>query len=167
MERQLKKISVSGIPRAITRAEDYRYLNQAEEAESICRDILAIDEENQDALRLLGLAITDQFCGGPSDRLGEAVTCFERLESPYESTYFLGIAYERRAKAQLHAGQLPYTLIANFEKAMDHFEAAEKIRPENNDESVLRWNRCVRLLQNIALHEKEHPVIEVGDMPPR
>jgi len=167
MERELKKISISGIPHAIKRADDYRYLNQAEEAESICRDILALDEENQDALRLLGLAITDQFSGAPDDRLGESVSCFEKLENPYESSYFLGIAYERRAKAQLRAGQLPYTMIANFEKAMNYFEAAEKIRPQNNDESILRWNRCVRLLQNITHDEKEHPVIEVGDMPPR
>src|SRR5579872_6146354 len=107
MEKQLKTISTNGIPHAISRAEGYRNLNQAEEAESICHDILAIDAENQEALRLLGLAITDQFTGGLDDRHKEAAEYFSHLHSAYERAYYLGIVYERRAKAQLKAGQLP------------------------------------------------------------
>ena len=68
MEFKLKTISKAGIPEAISKAELYRSLNEPEEAESICRDILAVEPENQLALRLLGLAITDQFCGDASDR---------------------------------------------------------------------------------------------------
>src|SRR5260370_873256 len=46
MEHQLKSISKAGIPEAIAKAELYRYLNEPEEAESICRDILAVDPEH-------------------------------------------------------------------------------------------------------------------------
>ena len=72
MEFNLKPISREGIAEAITKAELYRYLNEPGEAESICRDILAIDPNNQAAVRLLGLALTDQFKGEPSDRESEA-----------------------------------------------------------------------------------------------
>src|SRR2546429_7172465 len=68
MEHQLKSISKAGIPEAIAKAELYRYLNEPEEAESICRDILAVDPGHQLARRMLGLAITDQFIGAASDR---------------------------------------------------------------------------------------------------
>ena len=63
MDLQLKPISEEGIPEAISKAELYRYLNEPGEAESICRDILVVDAENQMALRQLGLALTDQFSG--------------------------------------------------------------------------------------------------------
>ena len=67
MELKLKPISREGISGAISKVELYRYLNEPGEAESICRDILAVDSENQPALRLLGLSITDQFRGHGSD----------------------------------------------------------------------------------------------------
>ncbi len=168
MERQLKTISTGGIVEALAKAKHYRYLNQAEEAESICRDILAVDPENQKALRLLGLAITDQFTGAMSDRRQEAETCFEKLTSPYERSYYLGILHERRAKAQMRAGHLAHSLLASFEKAMQCFEEAEKIRPQGNDDALLRWNRCLRLMQSIPdlTREKETMELEVSDAPP-
>src|SRR5437870_8902403 len=60
MGHQLKSISKAGIPEALAKVELYRYLNEPEEAESICRDILAVEPRHQLALRLLGLALTDQ-----------------------------------------------------------------------------------------------------------
>ncbi len=148
MELKLKPISRAGIPEAIAKAEVYRYLNEPGEAESICRDILAEDPANQTALRLLGLAITDQFTGEISDRYPEAERVFRALASEYERGYHLGILQERKAKAQLRAGRPPHTVLPIFEQAMKYFEAAEKIGPPNNDEAILRWNRCVRLLQS-------------------
>src|SRR5215471_17734549 len=168
MERQLKTISKGGIAEALAKAKHYRYLNQAEEAESICRDILAVDPENQLAVRLLGLAITDQFSGATSDRRKEAQDCFEKLSSPYERSYYLGILHERRAKAQMRAGHLPHSLIASFERAMQYFEEAEKIRPQGNDDALLRWNRCLRLLESIPelSRERESTSLEISDTPP-
>ncbi|HEY6305039.1 MAG TPA: hypothetical protein VI488_01110 [Candidatus Angelobacter sp.] len=168
MERQLKTISKGGIAEALAKAKHYRYLNQAEEAESICRDILAVDPENQMGLRLLGLAITDQFTGAVSDRRQEAQDCFEKLSSPYERAYYLGILHERRAKAQMRAGHLAHSLLASFEKAMECFEEAEKIRPEGNDDALLRWNRCARLIESIPqlTRERESLDLEISDTPP-
>ncbi len=148
MELKLKPISGAGIPEAIVKVEVYRYLNEPGEAESICRDILAEEPDNQTALRLLGLAITDQFTGEISDRYQEAENVFRGLTSQYERGYHLGILQERKAKAQLRAGRPPHTVLPIFEEAMNYFEVAEKIKPPNNDDAILRWNRCVRLLQS-------------------
>ena len=165
---ELKPISRNGIPEAISKAQVYRYLNEPGEAESICRDILAAEPDNQDALRLLGLAITDQFTGEVSDRYAEAERLFRGLTSEYERFYYLGILQERKAKAQLRAGRPPHTVYPIFEEAMGLFEAAEKIRPPDNDEAILRWNRCVRLLQSRPAYEwiKEMEEFDASEGPP-
>ena len=100
MDYQLKSISRAGIPEALAKVELYRYLNEPEESESICRDILAVEPKQQLALRLLGLSITDQFLGGVGDRYREVEEIFQKLSDSYERFYYTGILYERRAKAQ-------------------------------------------------------------------
>ncbi len=169
MELQLKTISKSGIPEAISKVELYRYLNEPEEAESICLDILTVEPDHQMALRLLGLAITDQFRGGPADRYLEAENIFQRLADRYEKLYYTGLVHERRAKAQLHAGQLPHTLLPLIEEAMRYFAEAEKIRPPDNDDAILRWNRCVRLIESRPEFEWKRELtspFDAQDMPP-
>ena len=158
MEYKLKTISTSGIDGALFKAQLYRYLNEPEESESICQDILAADPENQAARRLLGLAITDQFRGIPADRYSEAEATFKSLADPYKREYYLGILCERRAKAQSRAGRPSHVWVPLFEEAMKHFEAAETIKPSDNEEAVLRWNRCVRLLQTIPATITEEPI---------
>jgi len=168
MAYELKSISKSGIDEAISKAELYRYLNEPEETESICHDILAIEPGHQVALRLLGMAITDQFHGGVADRFAEAEMVLLRLTDPYEQLYYRGILQERRAKALLRAGRAPHTLLPFFEEAMRCFSQAAEIRPKGNDDAILRWNRCVRILQcnpDFAF-EKEHLSIHDHDSPP-
>src|SRR6202011_228328 len=148
MKFTLKTISKAGVPEAISKAELYRSLNEPEEAESICRDILAVEPEHQLALRLLGLTITDQFSGDASDRSGEVEELFQRLVERYERLYYTGLLHERRAKAQMQVGRSPQTLTPLFEEAMRCFAEAETIRPSANDDAILRWNRCARLLQS-------------------
>jgi len=56
--------------------------------------------------------------------------------------------HERRAKAQFRRGG-PGSGFAAYEglrEAMRQFEAAEAIRPPGNDDAILRWNTCARLL---------------------
>ena len=167
MNYQLKSISHAGIAEALAKAELYRYLNEPEESESICRDILAIEPKQQLALRLLGLSITDQFMGAVTDRCREAEETFQRLADNYERFYYTGILYERRAKAQLCAGQSPHTLLPLFERALNCFGEAERIRPAGNDDAILRWNRCVRLLQSPTLAwEEQLASFEADDTPP-
>jgi hypothetical protein len=168
MTYQLKTISKDAIPEATAKADWYRLLNEPGEAESICRDVLAVDPADQTARRLLGLAITDQFRGGPSVRRSEAEAAFQRLKEPYEQVYYTGIARERFAKAQLAAGRPPHTLIVLFEDAISWFDRAEKIRPAGNDEAILRWNRCARTLNSLAGsdREREAAAFEPSDSPP-
>lgn len=148
MTLELKRISRASIPAAIAKSDRYRLLNEPGEAESICRDILAIDPENQEALTRLGLAITDQFVGEESDRLSEAEEIFRRLDDPYQRLYYAGLLRERRAKAQIRSGHPPHTVPFLLEEAMRLFEQAERIRPPNEDGAILRWNRCLRLIQS-------------------
>ncbi len=168
MEIKLKPISRAGIAEAVSKAELYRYLNEPGEAESICRDILALEPDHQMALRFLGLAITDQFTGGISDRYKEAARAFNSLTSEYERAYYSGILQERKAKTQLRAGRPPHTVTPIFEDAMKFFDEAEKIRPPGNDDSILRWNRCVRLLHSRmgAEWKKEMDEFDASEGPP-
>src|SRR5204863_14713 len=97
MDYKPKSTSKAGIAEANGKAERYRFLNQPEEAESICLDVLAVDPVNQLAWRNLGLAITDPFTGKPGDRHTEAELAFEKLSDNYERLYYMGIMHERIA----------------------------------------------------------------------
>lgn len=169
MEHKLKTISLDGIVEAISKAQLYRNLNEPEEAESICDDVLAADPENQAALRLLGLAMTDQFVGNAADRYAAVESVFLRLTDPYEHHYYMGLLMERRAKAQLRAGIPAQAWVGLLQDAMRSFEEAERIRPAGNDDALLRWNRCVRILEALPHVVSEQPQTNLGeeeDAPP-
>jgi len=154
------------IPAALEKAERYRLLNEPAEAESICLDILATDPENQEALITLFLAMTDRFSKeyGVSDT--QAGQLLARLKGDYERAYYNGILHERRAKAKLAQGSPGSAHYAydNLREAMHQFEIAEKIRPAGNDDAVLRWNTCARLIEKNKLAAREEdrtePVLE-------
>lgn len=167
MDLKLKTISKSGIAEAIAKAELYRYLNEPEEAESICRDILAVDPHHMLGLRMLGLSITDQFTGEYTDRYSDVEKIFQSLQDRYERHYYTGLLYERRVKAQLRAGRAPHTLLPLMEQALQNFAEAERIHPPGNDDAILRWNRCVRLLQSQPDFESEEMAsFDAQDSPP-
>jgi tetratricopeptide (TPR) repeat protein len=146
---QLKKLARESLPLAIEKAEQYRALGEPEEAESICRDVLETDPDDQAALRILGLAITDTFQKNRAHDLDEAVKVFGKLTSEYERVYYTGIAWERAGKAHLGLGE-HHNALACFEHALEKYEQAEKLAPPHVPDPVLRWNWCVRIL-------REHP----------
>ena len=147
MEYVLKRIHPDGVDAALEKADRYRELNQPAEAESICRDVLVVDPDQQLALRILGLALTDQFGATTAERFAEAQRIFGRLHDPYERAFYAGLAYERQAKAQL-GGQLPLRSVRPlFDHALARYAEAERLRPPGNDDAILRWNSCVRALQ--------------------
>ena len=145
---QLKPITREGIAAALQKAERYRLLNDSSAAESICLDILEVDAANQAALVTLLLSITDQFGEELADGVRRARDVLPRLENEYKRAYYAGIIAERRAKAQLHRGALGSAEVAAewFREAMRWYEQAESLRPAGNDEAILRWNTCVRML---------------------
>jgi tetratricopeptide (TPR) repeat protein len=158
MSLTLKRLSPANLPAAIARAEHYRDLNQPEEAESICRDVLDVDGAHQAAWRLLGLAITDRFASKEAGLLERAVAAFERLEDEYERNYHVGVAWERAAKAHLERGEA-HSAVTAFEHALSLFARVQTMRPDTPD-PILRWNRCVRLLS-------EHPSLRAALEQPR
>ena len=151
----LKPITHQGIPAALEKAERYRLLNDSAAAESICLDVLDVDPKNQEALISLLLSITDQFIEELTDGVRRAREVLPRITDEYERNYYTGIVCERRARAQLHRGTLGSSDVAVewFREAMTWYEKAEQMRPSGNDEAILRWNMCVRLL---GRHERIH-----------
>lgn len=145
---ELKPITREAIPAALQKAERYRLLNDSSAAESICLDILEIEPENQAALVTLLLSITDQFVEELSDGVHRAREVLPRLKDEYKRAYYAGIICERRAKAQLHRSALGAADVAIewFHEAMTWYDRAEAVRPAGNDEAILRWNTCVRML---------------------
>ncbi len=160
---ELKPLSKEGIPGALARVERYRLLNEPEQAESICHDILGADPDNQEALRSLLLALTDQFGGGSGASASEARELLPRLRDKYERHYYAGIISERRARAFINQGGLGGGSMAYqwFREAMNAYEQAEAIRQPGNDDAILRWNTCARfLLRNPHLAPKAEERLE-------
>ncbi len=145
---ELKKLDPEAIPAALAKVERYRLLNEPEQAESICLDILAVEPENQLALIQQVLAITEQFASGPSERVADAQALIPRLHREYDRAYFAGIICERRGRALLALGSHGAGFVAYdwFRDAMAWFEKAEDMKRPGNDEAVLRWNSCARFL---------------------
>jgi len=146
MQFELKPISKAGVHEALEKAERYRLLNEPSLAESICLDVLHIDPENQQALVMLLLSITDQFGHGAS--AVKAREILPRLKSEYDQQYYAGIVWERSAHAQLRKGSpnAAFAAYDGFKQAMECYEKATAVRPPSNDDAILRWNTCARIL---------------------
>ena len=152
---ELKPISSAGVPRAIAKAERYRLLNEPEEAESICLDILQVDADNQEVLVMLLLAITDQFGAESRELARRARAVLARITDPYQKAYYAGIIDERLGHAQLAQGVMHAEAMAHdaLRAAMESFEEAERLRQPGNDDALLRWNTCARTLDRLRLVE--------------
>ncbi len=143
---ELKTISRNAVQEALVKAERYRLLNEPREAESICRDILEVDSGHQKGLVVLLLALTDQFGAGFEVSLYDARALLPRLKDEYERAYYQGVIAERWGKAQVQRG-VPSRIGHDWlREAMTWYEKAEAIHPEGNDEAILRWNTCARII---------------------
>lgn len=145
---ELKRLHADGVEAAVEKAEHYRLLNEPCQAESICLDVLEFDPGHQRALVLLLLARTDQFTKEGGARVEDARQLLPALRSEYERAYYAGIICERWAKALLERS-VPgsgSTVHDWLRQAMDWYESAEAHRQPGNDDPLLRWNACVRLL---------------------
>jgi hypothetical protein len=145
---QLKKISRESIPEALEKAERYRLLNEPRLAESICLDILEADPQNAKAIVTLLLSITDQF--------GDSST------GEYEKKYYAGLISERQGKTILGKNIPDRGFIAYewLKEAMEFYEKAESIRPPGNDDAMLRWNTCARLIMRYHLKPRDEKYVE-------
>ncbi len=160
-----KPISRESVRLALQKAERYRVINDPSSAESICLDVLTVEPGNQQALITLLLAITDQFAAGPTEGVRRAREVLPKLDDAYKRAYYGGIICERCAKAQLRpevpgSGENAYHW---FREAMGWYEKAEALRSPGNDESILRWNTCARLLdRNEDLKPRAEEPVELS-----
>ena len=164
MEFRLKTLSPEAVARSLAKAERYRLLNEPGEAQSICLDVLASEPDNQEALATLLLALTEQFVE-EAVFVSEAWGIVARLRGEYVRAYFSGIICERRAKAIRQHGTLGYgpNVYGWLRDAMSWYEKAEMVRPAGNEDALLRWNACARLImrdhQLVPMSEEREPLL--------
>jgi hypothetical protein len=156
---QLKPLRREAVREALAKAERYRLLNEPWHAESICLDILEVEPQNQSAVIILLLALTDSFDKGSGNDVARARDLVPRLQGEYERAYYSGIICERRASALLSrnvpgGGGGAFDL---YQEAMQCYEQAEALRPPGNDDAILRWNACARILMS---HPEVRPRVE-------
>jgi hypothetical protein len=144
----LKPISPDAVPAALEKAHRYRLLNQPLQAESICLDVLAVEPENGDAVVTLILALSDQFPRNLQPAFDRARALVQHLADAYAQLYYEGLICERRGKAHFRSGSpMAGTMAFEWlEMAMGLYERAEAVRPRGDDDAVLRWNSCARML---------------------
>jgi hypothetical protein len=146
MHFDLKSISVQSIPEALAKVERYRLLNEPTLAESICLDILAIVPDHQQALILLLLARTDQFHLQVPARAAQEILA--QIQGDYEQAYYAGIIWERVGHARIRqsgsgGGASAYHALR---EAMTYYEKAINFASPGNDDAILRWNTCARVI---------------------
>lgn len=161
---QIKSITREYIPGALEKAERYRLLGEPCLAESICIDILEAEPRNDRAVITLLLSITDQFnaSSSSSEDVGRARQLLPRLQNDYEKNYYAGIICEREGLSifnrDIRGGH--FAAYAWLREAMDYFEQAEAIRPSGNDDAILRWNTCARLIMRHQLQPADEEYVE-------
>ncbi len=151
---ELKQLSIDAVPAAIDRAKRYRLLNEPWHAESICRDVQNVDPDNQQNLIILLLAITDQFgLERRGKKISDAMEIADQLRDSYQSDYAKGIIYERQANAATKRGgpRAGYIAYNHLVIAMEWYEKSARSHPDKNEESKLRYNTCVRMIERFNL----------------
>jgi hypothetical protein len=90
-----------------------------------------------------------------------------QITDDYQRAYYSGMIAERRGQALLAQGGMGSGAMAyeSLMEAMQWYEKAEAIRPSGNDDAILRWNTCARVLSgNTHLEtpseEAYEPVLE-------
>jgi hypothetical protein len=157
---ELKTLQKDAIPAALKMAERYRLLNDPISAESICLDILNTEPDNQAAMIVMLLALTDRFDKQLTPAFSKAMEILERLSDQYCKDYYGGVIFERRAKAHLASNQPGSGEIAYqwFEKALAAFDRALTVCMPGNQDAALRWNSCARMIN-------DNPHVKPGDTP--
>jgi len=148
---ELKPLKAEAISAALEKAKRYRLLSEPDDAESICLDILETEPGHQQALITLLLALTDKFASsGITPAFEQAQDVVSKLDSSFSKSYYLGVIYERRAKFHLKqggpgAGAAAYDW---FMRAMAAYDDALSSDDSKNQEAVLRWNSCARIINS-------------------
>lgn len=165
MELNLHDIHTNSIELALDKARQYRSLLEPEMAESICLDILNIDPKNQRALVLYILSLSDQLRHPNKQAQSKVIQqAIEQLESEYCRFYYSGLLNERQARFLVSQPMSRSFAYGHFIEALQYYELAEQLRPENNDEAILRWNSCIRTIDKEKLKPRRDNQNMINDM---
>ena len=170
---ELKSLKPEAFSAALEKAKRYRLLGEPDDAESICLDILETKPGNQEALITLLLSLTDKFPHtGLTPAFEQAQELVDQLDNSYSKSYYLGVIFERRAKLHLKQGGPGSGNVAYhwFIKAMDAFDEALGSDNPKNQEAVLRYNSCARILNSrpdVKAEDKDgaEPLLDTYETP--
>lgn len=153
---KLKPLSKESVDAALGKAEHYRLLNQPRLAESICLDVLEIEPGNQKAKVVLLLALTDQFKQSSTKTSQQALQIANSLKDEYSKTYYTGIIHERRGAACLNSSSPggDFDAYEWYREAMEFYEKADEINHGENNDPILRWNTCARIIMESHLSQR-------------
>lgn len=154
-------IHQDSIGTVLDKARQYRALREPDLAISICIDVFAVDSDNQDALVVYILALTDQYShGGTKVKDKRIIQTIAKLESAFHRHYYTGIFLERKARAWLKNPMSQSFAYEGLMEAIAEYEMAEKMVPVHCSDPILRYNSCLRTI------EKEHlqPRVEFDEL---
>jgi len=107
---------------------------------------LAIVPDHQQALISLLLARTDQFQMQVPAKAAQEVLA--QIKGDYEQAYYAGIIWERVGHARIRQGGSGGGASAYhaLSEAMAYYERAINFASPGNDDAILRWNTCARVI---------------------
>jgi hypothetical protein len=91
-----------------------------------------------------------------------------RLANEYDRIYYRGIARERWARSLVRSGDVGGQALGWLHEAMSCYESAAQLpHAAGNDDAILRFNACVRLIERARLEAPAEPsAIDQGDAMP-
>ena len=150
MEFELKKLSPEAVPRALAKAERYRLLNEpARGGEHLPRCAAGPSPTTRTALTTLLLAhhrsVRQRFVVARRAGVGQVSRL---LQDPVRARLLLRHVSRAAGEGAASAGRARLRAPAYrwLREAMTWYEKAEGIRPPGNDDAMLRWNACARLI---------------------
>ncbi len=148
-------IHKDSIGTVLDKARQYRSLREPDLAISICIDVFAVDPDNQDALVVYILALTDQCShGGTKVQHKKIIETIVKLESEFHRHYYTGIFLERKARALLKNPMSQSFAYEGLMEAIAKYEIAEKMAPKHCADPILRYNSCLRTIEKENLQPR-------------
>jgi len=78
-----------------------------------------------------------------------------KIKGDYEQAYYAGLIWERVGHVRIREGAIGGGASAYhaLQEAMVHYERAIDLALPGNDDAILRWNTCARvIMQNLEVH---------------
>ena len=154
---ELKPLSPAAIPAALAKAERYRLLNEPEQAQSICEDVLRADPATTRRWSTLILALTDEFPHHHGDGGTRGASSLARPAAEYERAYYGGLVAERRGRALLDTRARARAPAGDWLR-----EAMQRVRARRSP-APAGQRRCAAALERVRAVFNAQPELLVED----